>query len=86
MNETMLKYQTARIEKMRKQSIATEKYNAKTYDEIKIRLPKGQKAKLKTLLADNNMSMNQFVTEAMEAYKETLIDYDIDCSPAPKNM
>lgn len=48
---------------------ANEKYNAKAYDEIKVRVPKGQKEELQAHAAAHGESVNGFVGRAM---KETI--------------
>lgn len=44
------------------------------YDEIKLRIPKGNKQTLKQLAQLKNISVNQLITEAIENY------YHIDIS------
>ena len=39
-------------------------------DDIKIRVPKGQREKLKTIAAEMGMSMNQMFIKAVEEYIE----------------
>ena len=41
------------------------KYNAKTYDEIKVRVPKGDKEQLKAFAAAQGLSLNEFITRAV---------------------
>ncbi len=49
---------------------ANEKYNAKAYDEIKIRVPKGEKEKIKAFAASQDESVNGFIKRAIyEAMK-----------------
>ena len=45
---------------------ANEKYNAKAYDEIKIRVPKGRKAEIQAHAEAQGKSLNGFVNEAIE--------------------
>ncbi len=47
------------------QKEATMRYNAKAYDEIKVRVPKGEKAKLQEFAAEHNTSLNALFTEAV---------------------
>lgn len=51
-------------------SIVKERYNAKAYDEIKIRVPKGRKEEIQAFAAAHGESTNGFInraiTEAME--------------------
>lgn len=52
---------------------ANKKYLA-TLDEIRIRMPKGQKDELKAFVEDcGYTSMNQFVVDAIEYYKENVL-------------
>lgn len=52
---------------------SNKKYLAKL-DEIRIRMPKGEKDKLKAFVEEYGfVSVNQFVVDAMEYYKETVI-------------
>ncbi len=52
---------------------ANRKYLA-TLDEIRIRFPKGEKDKLKAFVEDYGYtSVNQFVVDAIEFYKEAVI-------------
>lgn len=52
---------------------ANKKYLA-TLDEIRIRMPKGQKDELKAFVEDCGYpSMNQFVIDAIEFYKEAVL-------------
>lgn len=44
---------------------ANEKYNAKAYDEIKIRVPKGKKAFLMAKAERENSSLNSLITAAL---------------------
>lgn len=48
------------------QKIATEKYLKKTYDEIKIRVPKGQKEIIKDHAESMNESTNAFINRAID--------------------
>jgi len=45
---------------------ANEKYNAKAYDEIKTRVPKGRKAELQTHAQERGESLNSFVNRAID--------------------
>ena len=45
---------------------ANEKYNAKAYDEIKVRVPKGKKEKIKAHAEKNGESLNGFVNRAVD--------------------
>ena len=43
---------------------ANERYNAKAYDEIKVRVPKGHKAELQAHAEQRNESLNGFINRA----------------------
>lgn len=45
---------------------ANEKYNAKAYDEIKTRVPKGRKAEIKSHAESNGESLNGFINRAID--------------------
>lgn len=45
---------------------ANEKYNAKAYDELKIRVPKGKKDVLKAHAQSKGESLNSFVNRAID--------------------
>ena len=45
---------------------ANEKYNAKAYDEIKVRVPKGRKAELQAHAEKRGESLNGFIGRAIE--------------------
>ncbi len=45
---------------------ANEKYNAKAYDEIKIRVYKGDKVKIKNHAESNGESVNGFIKRAID--------------------
>lgn len=47
------------------QKIATEKYLKKTYDEIKIRVPKGQREIIQEHAESMNESANSFINRAI---------------------
>ena len=56
------------------QNKATQRYIKNAYDEIKIRVPKGEKDKLKAFVEDCGYpSMNQFVVDAIEFYKKAVL-------------
>ena len=42
-----------------------DRYNMKAYDEIKIRVPKGEKERIKTFADKADKSVNAFITEAV---------------------
>jgi len=48
------------------QNKATQKFIKNAYDDIKIRVPKGQKSKYQNLAADNGKSLNQYVIDLMD--------------------
>lgn len=47
-----------------------DRYNAKTYDEIKIRVYKGEKEKIKSHAESNGESLNGFVNRAIDEAME----------------
>lgn len=47
------------------QMAATAKYEAKAYDKILVRLPKGQKAAIEAAAAPQSQSVNGFICEAV---------------------
>lgn len=49
---------------------ANERYNAKAYDEIKVRVPKGHKAELQAHAEQRNESLNGFINRAIDAQLE----------------
>lgn len=51
------------------QKKAVAKYNAKAYDEIKIRVPKGDKEIYKAIAEAKGKSLNQMITEMLESVK-----------------
>ena len=53
-----------------KRKAITAKYVKTHLDDIKIRVPKGQREKLKTIAAEMGMSMNQMFIKAVEEYIE----------------
>lgn len=49
-------------------SAVKDRYNAKAYDELKARLPKGMKAEFQAICEANGDSMNSVVVAAVKAY------------------
>ena len=49
---------------------ANERYNAKAYDEIKVRVPKGHKAELQARAEQRNESLNGFINRAIDTQLE----------------
>ena len=47
---------------------ATAKYNAKTYEEIKLRVKKGEKATLQAIAKEQGISVNALITAALDSY------------------
>ena len=45
---------------------ANEKYNAKAYDEMKVRVPKGRKAELQAHAEEQGQSLNGFIVRAVD--------------------
>lgn len=56
-------------------SAVKDRYNAKAYDDIRLRVPKGQKEKIQAFAAENGESLNGFINrvinEAMGVDKTT---------------
>ena len=51
----------------RAQQEATERYNSKAYDEIKLRVPKGRKQLIDSTAQDLGFSLNDFINRALAA-------------------
>ena len=49
---------------------ANERYNAKAYDEIKVRVPTGHKAELQAHAEQRNESLNGFINRAIDTQLE----------------
>ncbi len=49
-----------------------DRYNAKVYDEIKVRVSKGQKEYIQTVAKQNGESVNGFIVRLIEAELERL--------------
>lgn len=49
---------------------ANEKYNAKAYEEIKVRVSKGRKEEIRAYANGKGMSVNSFINEAIDAAME----------------
>ena len=47
-------------------SAVKDRYNAKAYDEIKVRVPKGQKATIQAHAESRGESVNGFISRAIE--------------------
>lgn len=58
----------------KRQTIASAKYNAKTYEEIKLRVKIGEKDRYKSLAARLGLSVNQLFVQAVEQYISDNID------------
>ena len=48
------------------QKRAVAKYNAKAYDEIKLRVPKGNKEKIQEFAKSKDKSVNSFINELID--------------------
>lgn len=56
---------------------ATQRYHAKAYDNINVRIPKGQREKLQQYCSEHGVSVNRFICDLVQ--KETnLIMYKSD--------
>lgn len=53
-------------------SAVKDRYNAKAYDEIKIRVPKGQKEAIRKVAERNGESVNRFILNCIAEYSERL--------------
>lgn len=62
---------------------ATEKWNTKTYDEIKIRISKGQRQAIKDFAEAHGYSVNAFILEAVAEKMERMEGTD-QTAPAPR--
>lgn len=51
---------------------ASAKYNAKAYEQIIIRVKKGEKATLQAIAINQGMSLNSFITTAIEQYLSSI--------------
>lgn len=52
----------------KKQQACVARYTKEHYDEIKIRIKKGEKAKLQELAESEGLSLNAFLNKAISAY------------------
>ncbi len=58
----------------KRQTIASAKYNAKTYEEIKLRVKIGEKDRYKALAVRLGLSVNQLFVQSVEQYISDHID------------
>ncbi len=69
---------------------ANEKYNAKAYDEIKLRVPKGQKEVIQAAAQQAGESVNAYVAEAiaqrMERERISGAGFEILTTPKDNNL
>ena len=56
------------------QTVASAKYNAKTYEDLKIRVKKGERERYKALAERLGLSVNQLFIRAVEQYIADNID------------
>ena len=49
---------------------ANERYNAKAYDEIKVRVSKGRKEQIRAYAESKGISVNNFINEAIDTAME----------------
>ncbi len=67
----------------KRQTIASAKYNAKTYEEVKIRVKIGEKDRYKAAAAHLGVSVNQlFVNAVEEIIADRLVGVDLSTSRA----
>ena len=55
----------------KRQTLASAKYNAKTYEEIKLRVKKGEKDRLKAHAEQQGETLNGFINRAIENQIQT---------------
>lgn len=67
---------------------ANEKYNAKAYDEIKVRVPKGEKERIQTTAEQNGESVNALINRVVFAEVERIeaVGFGISSAPDNKNI
>lgn len=56
----------------KKQQACVDRYNKANYEEIKIRVKKGEKAILQEVAAVKGMSLNAYVLAAIQKYQESI--------------
>ena len=56
--------------KTKTSSAVKDRYNAKVYDEIKVRVPKGQKEEIKAYAEAQGKSVNGYINEAIHEKME----------------
>ncbi len=67
----------------KRQTVASAKYNAKTYEEVKIRVKIGEKDRYKAAAAHLGVSVNQlFVNAVEEIIADRLVGVDLSNAPA----
>ena len=59
-------------------SVVKDRYNSKAYDEIKLRVKKGQKQAIEAIARDNNESINGYVKKAIKEQIKSDTGNDID--------
>lgn len=64
---------------------ANEKYNAKAYDEIKVRVPKGEKERIQITAEHNGESVNALINRVVFAEVERIEAEGFGISSAPDN-
>jgi predicted HicB family RNase H-like nuclease len=53
-------------------SVVKDRYNKKTYDQINLRVPKGQKEQIQQIASNTNMSVNEFYRNALDKYIDSI--------------
>lgn len=53
-------------------SVVKDRYNKKTYDQINLRVPKGQKEQIQQIASNANMSVNEFYRNALDKYIDSI--------------
>ena len=56
----------------RTSSAVKDRYNARVYDEIKVRVPKGRKAELQAYVSERGESVNAFINRAISKQMEEM--------------
>ena len=56
----------------RTSSAVKDRYNARVYDEIKVRVPKGRKAELQAYVMERGESVNAFINRAISKQMEEM--------------
>lgn len=66
-------------------SVVKDRYNKKAYDEMKIRVKKGQKATIEAYAKAHGKSLNGFVSEAIDKAMTSDPPAAVSLSPSPES-